>query len=231
MLREDVGRYIAPNRRLGRKYGNEERLLLSFAAHAATQGEHEVHSETAVGWARRPSAHHSKVRLRVARSFAMAMKAEDLRHEILSGNEFADARYRRPSPFPLTREQIALLMRTALELPRTRPLTRRTWHCLIGLMAVTGMRVSEAASLRLGDLTADGMVIRDAKFTKSRLLPLHPSTSKALDDYLVARLAAPADDDHLFVTAFGRPPKIAHIRRTFVAIGLRCGLRGGPGTD
>ena len=54
-------------------------------------------------------------------------------------------------------------------------------------MAVTGMRVSEAVGLRLGDLTADGVIVRDTKFAKTRLLPLHPSTWKALDSYLIAR--------------------------------------------
>ena len=230
MLRESVERYVALNRKLGRKYHREERLLLDFANFAETKGDRFVHPATAVAWAERPSAHHSKIRLRIVHNFAVAMKAEDPRHEIPPKGLFGDVRYRRPSPFPLTREQVALLMSAALLLPNTKPFTRRTWHCLIGLMAVTGMRVSEAVGLRLGDLTADGVIVRDTKFAKTRLLPLHPSTWKALDAYLIARLAMPTSDDHLFVTAAGTPPTTGNIRKAFIAIGRRCGLRGGPGT-
>ena len=229
MLREDVGRYIALSRSFGRKHVQEERLLLDFAARAEARGEDVVRSATAIGWARRPSAQYSKVRLRTVRNFAIAMQAEDRRHEIPPMGPFGDARYRRPCPFPLTREQVALLMNAALELPQTRPFTRRTWYVLIGLMAVTGMRASEAVSLRLGDLAADGLIIRNSKFGKTRLLPLHPSTWKALDAYLIGRMAVTTSDDHLFVTAAGTPPTTGNLRKAFIAAGRRCGLRGGKG--
>ena len=229
MLKEDVGRYIALGRSFGRKYVQEERLLLDFAAHAAAMDEDVVRSATAIGWARRPSVQASKVRLRTVRNFALAMQAENPCHEVPPAHEFDAARYRRPVPLPLTREQVALMMRTALELPQTKPFTRLTWHCLIGLMAVTGMRASEAVGLRLGDLTADGLVVRNTKFGKTRLLPLHPSTGRALDAYLVARAAIPTGDDHLFVTAAGTPPTTGGLRKAFIAIGRRCGLRGGTG--
>ena len=82
MLKEEVGRYVALNRKLGRKYHQEERLLLDFVNFAGTKGDGFVRSATAVAWAERPSAHHSKIRLRVVHNFAVAMKAEDPRHEI-----------------------------------------------------------------------------------------------------------------------------------------------------
>ncbi|MER8792419.1 hypothetical protein NKH71_32175 [Mesorhizobium sp. M0983] len=49
------------------------------------------------------------------------------------------------------------------------------------------MRISEALSLQLDDLTADGLIIPQTKYHQSRLLPLHATTWDALDRYLVAR--------------------------------------------
>lgn len=58
-------------------------------------------------------------------------------------------------------------------------------RAMIGLLAATGMRRSKATGLRLRDLTEDGLEVRNAKFGKSRLLPLHGSVTRALDAYLV----------------------------------------------
>jgi integrase/recombinase XerD len=64
-----------------------------------------------------------------------------------------------------------------------------TYQTLIGLLAVTGMRVGEAIRLDRADLNlADGVVtVRQAKFGKSRLLPLHQATTAALGGYLRLR--------------------------------------------
>jgi integrase len=61
------------------------------------------------------------------------------------------------------------------------------------------MRLSEATNLRIQDTTEDGLVIRNTKFRKSRLIPLYPTAQAALEHYLPKRLAFAALDDHLFV--------------------------------
>ena len=65
-----------------------------------------------------------------------------------------------------------------------RPLMYRT---LIGLIASTGLRISEALNLCFKDIMADGLVIRETKFGKSRIVPLHPTTQLAIEDYLAER--------------------------------------------
>ena len=77
---------------------------------------------------------------------------------------------------------------------------------MFGLMAVTGLRRSGAVGLRLGDITPDGLLVRETKFRKSRLLPLHDSTWRALERHLQLRARAGSGDDHLFVLSTGRPP-------------------------
>ena len=59
-----------------------------------------------------------------------------------------------------------------------------TYSTLFELLAVTGMRIAEARALHLDDITPDGLVVRETKFHKQRLLPLHASTEQALEKYL-----------------------------------------------
>jgi integrase len=62
------------------------------------------------------------------------------------------------------------------------------------------MRLSEAINLRLEDITDDGLVIRNTKFGKSRLIPLHPTAQAALERYLPNRRLFAPSDDHVFVS-------------------------------
>ena len=67
------------------------------------------------------------------------------------------------------------------------------------------MRVSEALGLRLADVQPNGLLlIREAKLGKNRLVPLHPSTVDALNNFLDKRRKLPATDDHLFLSPGGR---------------------------
>jgi len=67
---------------------------------------------------------------------------------------------------------------------------------LFGLRATTGMRISEALALRSTDVTVDGLVVRETKFRRSRLLPLAESTWTVLHDYLARRARVVCEDDH-----------------------------------
>jgi integrase len=69
------------------------------------------------------------------------------------------------------------------------PLIAATYRTLIGLLAVTGMRVGEAINLDRDevDLAEQVLVVRHGKFGKSRELPLHPSTVTALSQYAAVR--------------------------------------------
>jgi integrase len=78
------------------------------------------------------------------------------------------------------------------------------YSTLFGLIACTGLRISEALNLRLEDVTSDGLVIRNTKFGKSRLLALHPSTRKVLEQYLERRGGEAGTSPYLFVSVKGR---------------------------
>jgi integrase/recombinase XerD len=76
---------------------------------------------------------------------------------------------------------------------------------MIGLMAATGLRISEVLNLHLRDILPDGILqIRDTKFGKSRLVPLHPTVATALDRYLQARRGLASTDNHVFLSGRNR---------------------------
>ena len=77
------------------------------------------------------------------------------------------------------------------------------------------------------DITPDGLLVRETKFRKSRLVPLHDSTWRALERYLQLRARAGSGDDHPFVLSSGKPPSPNSVTRTFVGLALRLGLRHG----
>ncbi len=61
-----------------------------------------------------------------------------------------------------------------------RPLTYAT---LIALLSATGLRISEALRLTVADVTGDGLLIRETKFRKTRLVPLHDTAATGLQRY------------------------------------------------
>src|SRR3982074_1303976 len=98
-------------------------------------------------------------------------------------------------------------MPAAASLPPAGTIRPLTYAMLFGLLAATGMRISEALALRLGDVTEDGLIVVKTKFKKSRLIPLHPTTRKALNDYLSSRLRlGPCSDTRPICKSRAPPP-------------------------
>ena len=96
---------------------------------------------------------------------------------------------------------------------------------MFGLIAATGLRVSEALDLRLGDVMPDGILrIRRAKFGKSRLVPLHPTATHALNRYLEERCQLAVTDDHVFLSAGGRRIAASTVGSTFHRVRRLAGI-------
>jgi integrase len=230
MLSEDVARYVALRRSLGFRLRSQGGLLRLYADFAAARQEVQVRTTTAVEWAgQAPSPGQRRRRLLTLRRFALAMRAEDPRHEVPPTDAFGRIATERLRPHIYTREEIARLLRAAAELAPQESLRPRLYVTLLGLLAATGLRVSEALALRVEDVTEDGLVIREAKFRKSRLVPLHETTRLALDRYLLARARHHAGQPNLFVTALGKPLPYNTVAKTFRGLARSAGLRGAPG--
>jgi integrase len=127
------------------------------------------------------------------------MAAEDPRHQIPPAGIFRGQRPR-PIPYIFSETEIAHLLSAARHLGPPGSLRPHTSSTFFGLLVVTGMRVAEARHLHLQDVTGDGLLIRQTKFHKSRLLPVHATTRAALEQYLGPRQRVAGLDPHLFVT-------------------------------
>ena len=193
MLSQDVQAYLAVRRAMGFGMKWSGNLLRGFAAFSDAAGQHHVCSETAIKWAgSTPSVRTRARRLGLVIRLARYLRAEDQRHEVPPPVFGSEDRPRR-TPYIYSKEDVQRLVQAASGVgrypnPEYRGLTYSTFF---GLLACTGMRLSEAINLRMQDITADGLVIRHTKFRKSRLLPLHATTQAALESYLPKRRVLP----------------------------------------
>jgi integrase/recombinase XerD len=251
-----VDRYIALRRTLGYKLRKPARHLRAFADYAASRGEMHIRTATVLAWvtAAGRTQDARAERFRNLALFARFLHAEDGRHEVPARNPFA-VRKTRPIPYIYTSDEIARILNAAGKLRRQQPnpLRRELYITMFGLIAATGLRISEAIALRMDDVLPEGELhIRETKFCKSRLVPLHPTVVEALGRYLERRRRIAADSEHLFPSvrhralcpstvnytfrcllrqakvAPGRQPRIHDLRHTFATRVLeQCGADRG----
>lgn len=218
--------YVALKRGLGYRLLDQEQMLRQYATFADAAGDAYVTSARALEWAGKARAPRSaRARLSVVRHFAIAMHAEDDRHQIPPRDAFGRGKPPRPRPHILTVAQIERILEAARAIPPIASLTPYTYRYLIGLIATTGLRVAEAVELRQTDLTRDGLVIRETKFHKTRLVPITDCTRRALEHYLVLRRRIGGSDPHLFVLSNGRSPDRSSVTRAFIQLARRVGVR------
>jgi len=226
MLSNEVARYVALNRSLGLKFNNEDQILRSFAIYAQAHGDQHMRADRIFTWCRSAS---SPVRARTfyaaIRRFCVFLHAENPQHAIPPAGAFGRGRCPRPAPHLLDAHQVRALMTAALELPPKGSISPHTYHHLFGLLAATGLRISEALALKRDDLCDDGLIVRKGKFSKSRLLPIHMTTRQAFDRYLTIRDRLNAGGDDLFVVTTGRAPQKSTAYQVFRRLAHQVGIR------
>ncbi len=228
MLSRDLDAYIVLQRARGLKFTTQPCLLRSFVAAAEAAGDTRVLTARVLDWAARTTSDaQARNRLAIVRRFAEHLAIADPAHEVPPPDAFGRWRFQRRLPHIYTGDEIAVLMAAARQLGPPGAIRGETLATLIGLLAATGLRVSEAVGLDPGDITADGLVIRETKFRKSRLVPLHPSARAALEGYL--RRRRPIKGDALLVNDYGRRPSYVTLYALFLRIARETGLRGLPG--
>ncbi len=228
MLIDGAYRYIELRRSLGFKLRKTAAHLASFAEYAASIDDVHVRSDTALAWAAATSSTQGSYyrRLQELALFARFLRAEDQAHEVPQHHLFYRRRSR-PAPYIFSPDEVARMLTAARALRATRlnPLKPHTFEMLFGLLAATGLRISEALKLRLDDVLADGVLhIRATKFNKSRLVPLHPSVMAKLDAYLDVRNRYGGFQDKLFLTECGQPLPNGTARHVFHAVLGRAGI-------
>jgi integrase len=202
MLSAEVVRYIALRRTLGYKLVKTERHLRAFARHMDERGESHIRSTVLLDWvAAVGSTRDARTeRMRAVGGFARFLQAEDARHEVPPADIYSLPSHR-PAPYIYTPDEIARILDAAGGLGRQRPNPLRPdlYITLFGLIAATGLRISEALALRLDDVRPDGALhISATKFCKSRLVPLHATVVDALGRYLAKRKRLAGSCEYLF---------------------------------
>jgi integrase len=179
--------------------------------------------QTAIDWAERgPSVAQRDARLKSVCRFVRHVRVEDARHELPPVNHFG-ARKMRRSPHIYSAAEIDRLIEAALRLRPKCGLRSRTYATLIALLSVTGLRISEALKLTVADVTPDGLLIRETKFRKTRLAPLHDTAAAGLKRYL-ARRRPRSEADPVFVDANGLPLRYIAVKETFDRLVGRTGI-------
>ena len=230
MLSTDMKRYVELHRAVGFKFHTQHQLLSSFAAFADAHGDEFVRIERALDWASRSSSPpQRRRRLLEVRRFALAMRPEDARYEVPAADAMGRASYRRRIAHIYTPDEITRLTQATAELGPTGSFRPLMYATLFGLLAATGLRISEALAMRLEDVTEDGLIIRQTKFHKSRLVPIHPTTQRALDIYRKVRKQLSTPDDFLSVSLWGKRLAYVTVDAVFLRLARSIGLRGEPG--
>jgi len=232
-LRQAVQDYLSLRRSLGFKLRCAGALLLKFAAFAEARGAEYVTISLALEWATLPPHQKPETwadRMKAVRVFARYQQALDARTEVPPFG-LLPYRPRRARPYLYTAEEIRRLLEATARLRSTKGIRPRTYYCLLGLLAVSGLRISEALALRDQDVDLRGgiLTIRSSKFKKSRFVPLHPSTVDTLRHYRQQRdsLICPRRSESFFVSDFGRSLEVSAVRRTFYELSRWAGLRQG----
>jgi len=228
MLSNAVNTYLSVRRAVGFKLETVEGYLRSYANFATARGDIRVVSNTAIEWAGLATLQNQRAnRLNVLIRFARFARAEDSCHEIPPANIFCGRRYRR-TPYIFTDEEVQRLMLHSARLGPPGTLRPHTYSTLFGLLASTGLRISEALSLRFDDVTPEGLVIRETKFRKSRLVALHETAALALRHYLLRRGKFANCDDHVFVSCRGGKLSYKIAATTFQEVLKAAGVQGKP---
>lgn len=224
--------YLTIRRQLGFKLRDEGSILPKFVLFLQQEGAFFITRDLALRWAMQPKdvlpAHWAR-RLSMVRRFAQYQCAADPRTEV-PPQGLLPHRYHRKAPYVYKDEDIKRLVEVARKLPSKKGLRPHTYSTLFGLLAVTGMRVNEAISLQRKDvdLMQGILTIVQTKFGKSRLLPLHLSTQRALQKYEGKRnrICPHPHDANFFLSDYSTRLTGWIVRHTFIKLSRQIGLRG-----
>ncbi|MGH8566365.1 MAG: tyrosine-type recombinase/integrase [Gammaproteobacteria bacterium] len=227
-LRQHAEEYLRTRRALGYKLVVQGWLLGEFVSYLEPSGATTVTIKDAVAWATQPAAADRSYwaqRLSVVREFARHLQTIDPACEIPPVG-LLPFRPRRAIPYLFAPQEITALMQAASGLPLA--LQAATYRTLIGLLAVSGLRVGEAIRLDREDVDADQRLLRilHSKFGKSREVALHESTIQALAEYgrLRDRLCPRSRCPAFFVSTRGTRLLAPSIHETFNRLVRAAGL-------
>lgn len=230
--------YLALRRGLGYKMHDAGRLLPRFVSFLEARHESHITAQSALQWAQQADVQPAEWarRLGFVRGFARYRSAADPLTEVPPA-QLLPHHSTRARPYLYTEQEVQRLLDAALQLPTVRsstPLRPWVFHCMLGLLSVTGLRISEALDLKVDDVDLERAVltIHAAKLGRSRLVPLHPTTCAVLVEYMRRRaeFLGSRGSAYLFVSTRGTRLDGGRVHRAFYELSRQAGLRA-PGVS
>ena len=235
-IHESLETYLVLRRELGSQIRGPAARLRQFVEFLDRERASVITTELALRWATAPADAASATwaqRLGDVRRFATWLSATDSQTEVPPQGLLPE-RYRRRPPYIYSDEELARVVRQAARLPSPMGLRAASYATLFGLLAATGLRLGEALALDRDDvdLRAGILRIRRAKFGKSRFVPVHDSTRRALRRYEKRREALlPHPSSPAFLLSErGMRVTQCSARYNFVVVSRAVGLRA-PTTE
>lgn len=233
-LHRQLAGYLSLRRGMGHQLSGAEYLLTQFVSYLDGRDAATVTLEHALAWVTLPasaSAGYLSQRMSAVRGFAAYLHSLNAGHQIPPPGLFPSGGTRRAVPYLYSSDDLAALMAATAGLRF--PLRQATYRTLIALLAVSGLRISEAIRLDDADVDHAGnlLQVRDSKFGKSRLVPLHPTTSGELAGYQRSRdqwHPAP-HDPALFISPAGTRLRYRNVLHTFTTLVAAAELSSRPG--
>lgn len=229
-LAQELDRYLTIRRNLGYDLGTAARVLRRFVAFARGRKARYITTDLFLAWQAEfgdANQHTWSARLGMVRQFALWLSGINPRNEV-PPKGLIPGRYRRARPYIYSEQEIVRIVKEAVRLPSPNGIRALTFATFFGLIAVTGLRVSEAIALDNGDVDLENgvLTVRRGKSGRARIVPLAGSATDQLAAYARERdrLLGHAPTS-FFVSDTGNRPDDCSARYNFASVCQRIGLR------
>jgi integrase/recombinase XerD len=229
-LAQELDRYLTIRRSLGYDLSTAARVLRRFVTFAHGRKARHITTDLFLAWQAEFGEANQQTwsaRLGMVRQFALWLSGINPRNEV-PPKALIPGRYRRTRPYIYSEQEIVRIVKEAARLPSPNGIRALTFATLFGLIAVTGLRVSEAIALDNSDVDLENgvLTVRCGKSGKARIVPISETTAERLIAYaaerdrLLGRTPKP-----FFVSDTGNRPDDCSARYNFATVCQRIGLR------
>lgn len=186
LIENAITDYLEMRRATGTKLNGYENYLNSFSNYLARKKASHISIKLALDWARQTnngSINHAARRLSIVRDFAKYYSVYDKQTQI-PPTHLLKQKYQRVQPYIYHQDEISRLLEACVQV-KNEGLRHLTYYTLMGLLIVTGCRIGELIMLKASDYNADEglLTIRNGKYHNTRIIPLHKSTVRKLNEY------------------------------------------------
>jgi integrase/recombinase XerD len=230
-LRKHANEYINLRRKLGYKLYKSEIFLNSYITFLENENISFITVKSAINWAKKTkdsSSYYWHSRLSVIRKFSYYVNAIDKRNEI-PPLRLLSCRYQRSKPYIYNDNEILKLLNASLLLKSDQGIRSQIYYAIFGLLAVTGLRISELTSLVINDVDfiQGHLIVRKTKKRNARIIPVHKSTLQILSRYLCFRYKIKAQNKsfNFFISEEGTNITNFTVRSTFIKLSRKIGFR------